>query len=93
MTLSQFVIFFKHKGKFPSTLFMAHLSKYQGDAKVDQIENSRVYSSEKTIKEVAMLISQAITIFMDYQKMNSGKKYGQKLRAFSQQIQSPFWRL
>jgi len=39
-----------------------------------------------TIKEVAMLISQAFTIFMDYQKMNSGKKYGQKLRAFSQQI-------
>ena len=29
-----------------------------------------------TIKEVAMIISRAITIFMDYQKMNSGKKYG-----------------
>ena len=33
-----------------------------------------------------MIVSQAISICMDYQKMNSGKKYGQKLRAFSQQI-------
>ncbi|MBA2882475.1 hypothetical protein HNR65_002827 [Desulfosalsimonas propionicica] len=30
-----------------------------------------------------MLLSQAITNFMAYQKMNAGKKYGQELPAFS----------
>jgi len=33
-------------------------------------------------KEVIMLLSQAVTNFMEYQKMNSGKKYGQELQAF-----------
>jgi len=36
-----------------------------------------------------MNVSQAITNFMDYQKMNSGKKYGQELSAVSGQIQFP----
>ncbi len=30
-----------------------------------------------------MKVSLAITNFMDFQKMNSGKKYGQELQAFS----------
>jgi len=32
-----------------------------------------------------MLLSQAITNFMEYQKMNAGKKYDQELRSFSGQ--------
>jgi hypothetical protein len=30
-----------------------------------------------------MKVSQAITNFMDFQKMNSGKKYGQELQSVS----------
>jgi len=37
-----------------------------------------------------MLISQAITIFMDYQKMNSGKKYGQKFGLFLNKFKAHF---
>jgi len=36
-----------------------------------------------------MNVSEAIRNFMEYQKMNSGKKYGQKLSTVSGQIQSP----
>jgi hypothetical protein len=35
-----------------------------------------------TKKEVIMLLSEAIANFMEYQKVNSGKKYGQELQAF-----------
>jgi hypothetical protein len=35
-----------------------------------------------TKKEVIMLLSEAIAHFMEYQKVNSGKKYGQELPAF-----------
>jgi hypothetical protein len=35
-----------------------------------------------TKKEVIMLLSKAITDFVQYQKVNSGKKYGQELLAF-----------
>ena len=42
---------------------------------------------KKTLKkEVAMFLSQAITNFMDYQKMNSGKKYGQELSIVPGQV-------
>jgi len=30
-----------------------------------------------------MLLSQSITNFMEYQKINAGKKYGQELQSFS----------
>ncbi|MGM0788203.1 MAG: hypothetical protein ACQETG_10925, partial [Thermodesulfobacteriota bacterium] len=33
-------------------------------------------------EEVIMLLSKAITDFVQYQKVNSGKKYGQELPAF-----------
>ena len=33
-----------------------------------------------------MLLSQAVKNFMEYQKLNAGKKYGQELRALSQKI-------
>ena len=48
----------------------------------DRLQNQNFKKGQAAIqinKEVAMFISQAITIFMDYQKMNSGKKYAQKL--------------
>jgi hypothetical protein len=38
------------------------------------------------MKEVTMKVAQAVDSFMDYQKMNSGKKYDQELRAVSQSI-------
>ena len=36
-----------------------------------------------------MNVSEAIRNFMEYQRMNSGKKYGQELSAVSWQIQLP----
>jgi len=47
-----------------------------------------VYGQNKIliIKEVTMQLLQAIANFMDFQKMNSGKKYGQELRTFSKQV-------
>ena len=33
-----------------------------------------------------MKTSQAVTRFMDYQKMNAGKKYGQELRTGPEKI-------
>jgi hypothetical protein len=36
-----------------------------------------------------MNVSEAIRNFMEYQKMNSGKKYGQELSVVSGQIQLP----
>jgi len=41
---------------------------------------SRIPAKIKPVKkEGVMLLSKAVANFMDYQKMNSGKKYGQKL--------------
>jgi hypothetical protein len=37
-------------------------------------------------EEVAMNVSQSITNFMDYQKMNSGEKYGQELQVISGKV-------
>jgi len=33
-----------------------------------------------------MMLSQAVNNFVGYQKLNSGKKYGQELWAFSRQV-------
>jgi len=44
------------------------------------LSGSRIPAKIKPVKkEVAMLLSEAVANFMDYQKMNSGKKYGQEL--------------
>jgi hypothetical protein len=43
-----------------------------------------------TKEEVIMLLSEAIANFMEYQKVNSGKKYGQELPAFPGQGEFPF---
>ena len=37
-------------------------------------------------KEAAMKVQEAVTNFINYQKANSGKKYGQELPAFSGQV-------
>ena len=38
------------------------------------------------MKEVTMKVAQAVDSFMDYRKMNSGKKYDQELRVISQPV-------
>jgi len=37
-----------------------------------------------------MLLAKAVANFMEYQKINSGKKYGQELQVFPGQVQFPF---
>ena len=37
-----------------------------------------------------MKVSKAVNLFLDYQKLNSQKKYGQSLRLAFDQIQGPF---
>jgi len=42
----------------------------------------RAQENPSTKEEATMKLSQAITNFMEYQRINSGKKYGQELPAF-----------
>jgi hypothetical protein len=52
----------------------------------------RAPKNPSTKEEVIMKLSQAITNFMEYQRINSGKKYGQELPAFPGQSEFPFRR-
>jgi hypothetical protein len=61
---------------FPQIFVIFSVSQHQYDA----IKNWRW----------SMKVSKAVNLFLDYQKLNSQKKYGQGLRLALGQIQGPF---